>query len=391
MLFLKSSLLLFVLTICHTASAADSSRPLWGDLQPGDHGVGFRVEFLENTNEAGASDPSGRVLEIMLWYPVKPDSGSQQAMRFEDYVARLHQFRNGYTAAELAEWLSVAVTGNPHGLSAQDAAEILHGSMAAVQNAPEADASFPLVLWTMRHETMAAQSVLSEYLASHGFVVAFVRYRDMPLPLPWTIDTLEEKQRMFSVALRDLEFGLAEIGEYRNVDASHVAIMNWSYAAEASPRLQAKNSNVKIVIGLSSNPLSSTGVFLGSKAGAELSIEDLTVPYVIMSERIGSDGKERSVPEILGSLRAAYYLRYEELSHGNFNVLEGMIPGVFGIEEVQPWSKGGLVAKTGYESIAQNSLRYLNRYLKQQKIQTASDAGPDQSGAIYTLLRFGEE
>lgn len=380
---------LFALTICHASSAANNGIRLWGDLQPGDFGVGFRTEYFEVANEADTSDRFGRTLEAMLWYPIKQDPIASQSVGFEDYAARLHQFRDGYNSIEMTEWLSVAVTGNPHTLSEQNAAAVLRARMAAIADAPIADGNFPLVLWTMRHETQVAQSVLSEYLASHGFVVAFVRYRDTPLPLPWTIGSPEEKRQVFFQALRDLDFGLDEIGKHRNVDASRVAILNWSYAAEASSRLQMNNANVRIVIGLSSNPLSSAGVFLGPQAGVGLKIEHLSVPYVIMSERIGSDGSERAVPEILESLPAAYYLRYEDLSHGNFNVLEGMIPGVLGIDDVQPWSKGGSMARLGYESISRNTLHYLNRYLKQQPLQMATDEDLDHSGANYTLLQFG--
>ncbi len=52
------------------------------------------------------------------------------------------------------------------------------------------------------------------------------------------------------------------------------------------------------------------------------------------------------------------YFSFNELSHGNFNVIEGMIPGLLRTNNVQSWSRGGKEAQIGYEAICEIVMAY---------------------------------
>lgn len=358
-------LILFPFSIQICAQASNKKPVLWGNLSPGSHGVGFTVKtFSDESRKNIDQSRTGRLIELMIWYPVGRTS-VEQKLTFRDYVSLLAVFRNGFTKSEIHNWLATSITGKSTGIGTDKLAEILRSEMHAVEDAKMIGGQFPLVLWTMRHETTAAQSVLCEYLASHGYVIAVARNAGDPLPYPWAIKTPEKKIEVFKTHFEDLNFALKTLSTEKNVDSSKVTIINWSYAAELSPLMQIQNSNVGLVIGLSSNPLSSFGLYQGASAAANLKTDKLNVPYVIMTEHIGPNGKVRTLPPILKKLsKESYFVSFPKLAHGNFNTLEGMIPGVFEIENVQPWSKGGKTAKMGYEVISRQTLIFLNKYMK---------------------------
>ncbi len=388
---LLSAFALLILIGCREPAALSQ---LWGRLEAGSYDVGVRqITFVDSTR----GDPhdglhaEGRPVEVVLWYPAVATRG-QKHLQFRDYLHLLPQFRETPGAGSLYEWLSVGISGDADDVERETLDLILDSAMGASQDAAPSSGAFPLVLWTMRHETMVAQSVLCEYLASHGYVVAAARYAGPALPMPWALETEEEKQATFLTHLQDLDFVLGRLEQEPSVDAGRVAVLTWSYAAELAPRVQMRHANVRLVVGLSSNPLSTAGVYQGAGAASYLDAAQLRVPYVIMTERLGPNGQERVAPAILTELPSESYLvRFADLAHGNFNALEGMIPGVFGIAQVQPWSTGGAVAQLGYESISRCVLSFLDHYLRGEALAGEVDETwkEDLPADFVTVDRYG--
>lgn len=361
----KISLMFILLSqiSCHKASPKSA---MWGELTPGAYGVGFRIRtfFDDNRNKADVSE-KGRRIDVMIWYPSESKTDIPK-LTFRDYLLLVPEFSFDSSQVHIRKWLSTAVSGDTTGVSSDTLDRMIETEMQAVPDTPIIDEKFPLVLWTMRHGTMVAQSVLCEFLASHGYVVAYARYGGLQLPFPWQIQTATEKLDVFSKHLKDLNFALQCLSREPDVMPATAAIVTWSYAAELAPLVQSKNSSVQLVIGLSSNLLSISGPYQGDSAGANLKPDSLDVPYVIMTEQLGFDGKQRSAPAIVDELPTdVYYLSFRDLAHGNFNMLEGMLPALFGVSNVQSWSTSGQTAKLGYETISRYTLQFLDLYLKQ--------------------------
>ena len=60
------------------------------------------------------------------------------------------------------------------------------------------------------------------------------------------------------------------------------------------------------------------------------------LPYVLL------DGEKINRPEVMPKASArTFFIHIKEMSHGSFNVLEGMLPSVMGIRTVPEWSKAG--------------------------------------------------
>ncbi len=360
-------LLLIAATIAGVAHGASQPTPrLWGELKPGPYGVGFRVTTYNDPDRDGTS---GRPVQIALWYPTRLSKRSVP-LTFADYLTVSNAIAdttpvNGSDRQTLRESLSVAISSEPEGIAGEALDQILATKMAAVKDAPLLKKSFPVVLWSARHGTIAAQSILSEYLASHGYVIGFARYQGAAMPLPFEAKTSAIKLTTLNEHIRDLEFALRQLKTLPNVDAAKkIAVVSWSYAGESATLLQAQSPDVGLVISLSSNVLNGW-VYQSADEIAKLDAARLNVPYIILTERVATNGTIRTPPTILNSLPInSYFVSFPELAHGNFNATEGMIPGVMGITKVPRWSKSGAVAQMGYEAISRYTLRFLNHYLK---------------------------
>lgn len=183
--FVFALLLLADLPLGATGDAPDRIPPCWGVLEPGPHAVGFRVVQtfdrsrgywpLRDHRGEPNPPPTDRPIQIAIWYPAEP-AETAEPMPYREYMelqakalgpARAEKLRP-QVYRELREE-SLARYFPPDGPSDAQVEAILDQPTAAFREAPRVPGSFPLVI----HSGFGpfAQSVLLEYLASHGYVV----------------------------------------------------------------------------------------------------------------------------------------------------------------------------------------------------------------------------
>lgn len=339
-----------------------SGRLLWGNLEPGEYRVGLRVITLLDTSRRG-DRREGKPVDLVLWYPGET-TGEGEAMTFGGYL-RLSYGERSFSEAELGEQLVSEISSDPQTVDRQTVDGILASGMLAVQDLAPREGEYPLLLWSARRGTVAAQSVLSEFLASHGYVVAFTRPHLSAPPPPYEITSMQIKGKVLEDNIRDMEVAVSFLRSVHPVGlTSATAVMSWSYAGESAVIYQMRNPEVRLVMSFSSNVLDGW-VYQSKDELSKLESRRLDVPYVLMSEEIGANGRSRPVPSMLDRLPVrSYFIRFDALAHGNFNVLEGMIPATAGISSVVRWSKGGLMGQLGYETVARYALHFLDSYLK---------------------------
>jgi dienelactone hydrolase len=304
---------------------------LWGELVAGPHAAGFRT--IDAQSASGTYPPKTRAIEIALWYPAV--ASDAPAMTFGDYFRIADDLRRRSGDADIPEAaLAGAIGGAADAVPAEIARKILASPMLARRDAPPLDRQFPLVLWGARYGTTAAQALLSEYLATHGYVVAYARPKEEREKLPFEITTPAEKRIELDAQADDLRGALRVVRELPFVDGDRTAAVTWSYAGESAVRIQQADARVRVVIGLDSNVrrnwVYQTAGMLAALPSAPL------VPYVELSKGTAP---------------------FERLKHGNFNFVEGMLPALFGIERVQSWSSSGAAAARGYEALAREVKR----------------------------------
>lgn len=167
------------------SDAAWGEPPSWGDLTAGPHAVGFRVirtldrsrgywplrDYRGEPNPA----PTERPIQIGVWYPAAPGP-SAEPMAFREYVELQATALGERHAEELRPFVYRELRGDqlgryfpPDGPDDAQIEAVLAQPTAAYRDAPATTGSFPLVI----HSGFGpfAQSVLLEYLASHGYVV----------------------------------------------------------------------------------------------------------------------------------------------------------------------------------------------------------------------------
>ena len=130
--------LLLLAVACATAPARQQVPSLWGALQPGRHHAGFR-----------------EVDNISIWYPAAADG---RQLRYRDYVGALD---------ELEALLHERQVSDP------TMVELFDMPMYAHRDARASTETSGLVIVALTGgQTAADLSILAEFLASHGYVVA---------------------------------------------------------------------------------------------------------------------------------------------------------------------------------------------------------------------------
>ena len=316
---------------------------LWGELAAGPYAAGFRT--LEAQSASGTYPPKTRAIEIALWYPAAVSDAAP--MTFGDYFRIAEDLRRRSAPGEesdLESALAGAIGGEADAVPREVAVKILGSPMAARRDAVALDHQYPLVLWGARYGTTAAQALLSEYLATHGYVVAFARPKDELEKLPFETSTPAEKLMELDAQADDLRGALRVVRELPFVDGDRTAVVTWSYAGESAVRIQQADARVLVVIGLDAN-VRRNWVYQTADMLAALPSAPL-VPYVELSNGVAP---------------------FERLKHGNFNFVEGMLPALFGLERVQRWSSSGPDAARGYERLAVEVRRTLDLHLSLER------------------------
>jgi len=279
-------------------------------------------------------------------------------MTYSDYY-RVQEEVDPDTAT-LREWLRKDMTSPPAVLTSE-LDGVLRAPMWAERDAESAVGDHPLVLWSYRDSVPTSQVLLNEFLASHGYVVAFAWPIDRLPPVPWQegLSALG-RQRALDVQVHLLERVLDRLSQRAWIRSTSTSVLSWSYGGESANRLQRQRSEVGLVIGIDSTVVSGW-IFESRDALEQLDPRGLDVPYVLLRHdrpRIGGD--ETPPPPLLAKIPAGgWIVRFPGLSHGNFNFTGGMLPGVLGLADVSDWAVGGDPARVGYEEICRTVLAFL--------------------------------
>ena len=178
----------FICMLALTFSVAEAEVPAYlvGDLKPGPYAVGFRVDNeldysrsyrLRRDEQGGLPRQQGvRPMPISIWYPVQVNDAPEY-MRFREYIFVEHAKESlqpvvsdaEKSAAEQEFFDTEIWTGTANIAKMR---KLLDARTTVVQNAQAIDKKFPLILYSVREDRGSLMNtVLLEYLASHGYVV----------------------------------------------------------------------------------------------------------------------------------------------------------------------------------------------------------------------------
>jgi dienelactone hydrolase len=253
-------LLQWVLLSVFLASALPAQSFLdWKDLKAGPHEVGFQAlattdatrSFLTPTDYYGRARPEfgNRPVQVSVWYPAEKTQDTEP-MTYGDYVALLawelgpESTDTGARRAAESRFIQMGgATGSPAGKAAFEA--LYREKVRAVRDARPAKGRFPVLICAPGQGYPAFDnSVMAEFLASHGFVVVASPSlgpdgRDMP-DNPAAIDSES----------RDLEYLLGYAQTLPSTDPERIAVMGYSLGGASAALCAQRNARIKAYISL---------------------------------------------------------------------------------------------------------------------------------------------
>ena len=368
------------------AGQTNPRSPLWGRLEAGRYSVGFRQLLLRDASRpalaaedgAAVDNGRGRQMQIAVWYPAAARSGT--TMRYGEYVDRLAQeldFRpitaaSRRRAIEKFFEMPTGFGGDTAGLR-RVLPRLLATPTAATLNSRQALGRFPVVLFP-EYRAPASNSVMAEYLASHGFVVASPT-------LKGTYDAAPETSvRGIETHAADLRFVLSAIDTLPFVDPNRVAAMGVGIAASGALALEMRTPSLQALVSLEG----------GITTALELGLIAATPYYDVASVRapmLAITAPHPSVdPARLDLYRYAprhlvHFPKMGEFWFLNFGMLERESPRIIG----QPPGDVTL----GFEYGARWVLLFLDGYLRNERralaMLTAGRALPEWPDSIFTV------
>ena len=189
-----------------------------------------------------------RPVQVSVWYPAQ--TAGATPMTYGDYVAllawELGPEKMGAQERRLAQESFARMSGLPVTAEGQAAFELLfQEKVLAVRDARPAEGRFPVLICAPGQGYPAFDnSVMAEYLASHGFiVVASPSFgpdgRDMP-----------DDALAMDAGARDMEYLLGFAQTLPNADPDRVAAMGFSLGGASSALFALRNARVRALVSL---------------------------------------------------------------------------------------------------------------------------------------------
>jgi dienelactone hydrolase len=339
------------------------AAPLWGTLAPGPYAVGFRVLYrLDRSRvwEAGDSttdmDPA-RPMRVSVWYPAKRN-GSGQAMRYGDYVHLATPDRAFRRLNALLETRDTLSQGGAFVGAESFRPKLNSLPVPARAGAERAPGTFPLLMYSAgwNSSTQHDNSVLAEYLASHGYVVAAVPQVG---PSASTF-SLRLTPVDLEIQMRDIEFAMGVTRQIPGVDRRALGLIGWSMGGVISLLIEGRNSNVGAVVGLDASFRAASWVGLVTSSQYFL-MRRLRAPLLALQS-----GHPQSVAgqsdAVVDSLHFAprYLARVPDITHGDFSDF-AMIAALYPVRIIDRTADQ---ASRGHEWIVRTVKLFLDGTLK---------------------------
>ena len=352
MISIQRPMAVLLILLCSVGLNAQSVQTF--DLKPGPHAVGFKTGVIYDhsrvydpvADEYGVVnyETNARPIYLSIWYPAK--AKSQEGMPYEEYLQLLKR-EKGRIESQISGFIS---NGNERGER--------ESKTWAIKNAKEKKGKFPVVIYAPSFNAPSFEnSVLCEYLASHGYLV---------IATPSTGDGNRFMSADYigaNAQAQDIEQIMAHLKSFENVDWNKMAIAGFSWGGISNMLVQMRNPNIDALICLDG---SVTYFYNDFKKWPGADLNKVDVPIMYMTQKIfkpkmtiRGDSVNTKAPFDSLAYGPAYYLHFPEMVHQNFGAhflrLFKRNPETESSQEL---------INQSYEVVNQYALNFLNAYLK---------------------------
>lgn len=354
---------------------------LWGNLEKGKYEVGFRTlysydysrfalqEQLLNGQIVSTPLAPARQMHISVWYP-SMSKGAK--MKYQDYVFEMakeldftepNQQRRDKVVDKVVTLFQEYQQNQT--FTKESLKILLDQSMVAVRNPLAATGKFPVLIYPHWFSPMDG-SIMGEYLASHGFVVASINMKGTDSTLP------EISPRGLKSQTTDINFTVNKLSELNFCDVSKVSVMGVGFNGTAALAALKDNSAIDAFISLDGGIITDSEFQMFQESG-DVQITQLNRPMMFINAP-----HPNIKPELSNYFKYSdkYMVRFPAMSEYYFlnnGMIESILPGIIG--------KPPGDVKTGYEWASRYVLNFLKFALagdtsaKQFLLNSASDNG----------------
>jgi tetratricopeptide (TPR) repeat protein len=364
-------------TVLAATSALAQEPLLWGSLKPGPYAVGFQAQYqLDYTRQYDAdypadlsrpSAPRPRPIFIGIWYPAQatktPPMAYRQYLEVPSTDPRTAPFAERLLP-HMRDIVGEETTGKKtHRMNPTEAAAF-HRLLAlrtyAVKDTPAVPDRFPVVI---DHPglggTYEDNSVLFEYLASHGYVVlssAYPKADASLLNIDWNL----------ARSFRDMEFLVHHARSLPFADVDCLAVMGHSYGAQAALAWRAEPfSAVRAVVSLDST-VENVGIDYPGFAKLKNYLQDkkqnLHVPILRFASRQNNPKFASLEPYLKFAPR--YEATVASLGHNDYLSQGAIRPAL--LPDRWPDPKKAHALRRSYDRVCEHVLQFLEASLKHQ-------------------------
>lgn len=353
------------------------TQTLWGRLRPGPHAVGYRAAFhfdrsrvlkppRDYRGRAVIGDRDRPVL-VRVWFPARPALGARRM----PYGAYLSVPSPGVPADVVGAWdrRTLDIHRYSAGKYAPRGREGLLERLktlptAVTEGAAPAPGRFPAVVYAGgAFNSTEENTVLCEYLASHGYVVAAVPSMGLR-SVRSSVDAAG-----LEAEARDMEFLIAHLHGMESADLDRLAAAGFSFGGAAALVVAMRNPDVDAVVGFDPSFIAKrfAPVIRGSHA---FDIERFRVPLLEFHRRDAATVSYELTDSLRYSRRHSFDIAgLDHIDFNSYSLLYGAAQGE-GSAAVP-----GLAAKqTAYEEMARYTLAFLDAYVKGRGLGAAPKA-----------------
>jgi dienelactone hydrolase len=384
---------LLCLVLAGGCVAARCSEPLF-TLPPGPHAVGFRAVDLRDYSRTyrSAYTATGEVelrertrpIQTSIWYPAR--RSTRPGMRFGDYVVLGARQDGPATAEETAAYVKQMLTawGADSGAAKARVEAVMAARLSVVRDAAPAPGRHPVVIYNAGGgQPSWDNSVLCEYLASHGYVV-------IASPNTWNWSRMHaDSQELISAeaSARDVEFHLGYAHTLPFVDPAHVALMGYSWGGQAAVMVALRNTAIAAIVSLDGSeanmptqweqaahhdPAAITAAYLSFNSSIErtLQSEKLRAAAPMTAAEAAKEAEELpkwrerlAHPPIFEGIRSAdaYHVVMQKFHHGNFASHWSQL---LGAADWKPGEPTPADDQAGYSALSIYTRHFLDAYVR---------------------------
>ncbi len=322
----------------------------------GDYSVGFKDERI--TDYSRAYEDGYRSIQLFVWYPAK--ESSVKALQYEQYFMINNPKGKLPDSNSPSSNVDTLVQREINGLKKSVKVDIKFSKYKALKTiakpeAPILEGNYPLILFAPGGNTSShLNSVICEYLASHGYIVVSIPSLGHADSLRWPFNQIG-----LNLQIDDMAFVINHLKRTMSqVNIDKTGLMAWSVGGVSQGIYCMKNPNIDLFISLDSGLGRVYGVNM-LKESHYFDYDKFRIPYLHMTGKQPEMYLVERSTEFADSIasKEKHSLVIEPFAHQHFAAQLGIIPAM--ASEIENKS-----IIDGYINMSRLSLVFSNIHLK---------------------------